>query len=256
MNLKPAVRSWIFFGACILIAAVIIRHDFGRFLPGSISTQIGHQREALGFAVIMCATIQWFRPWAARSRYEVPIVGVYGFALVLFGWWLLHSSLPADYSTFSESFFGAGVLAWYVQPRRPLGRGRWLTPVVFVFVVVFFNTSLVLDQAEDLVMIMLGPVAFDVFDRTILDRRATDQPRLRLAWCVALVMAWLVFWRLAAVVRPDLSGPIDYGIDFAYRSAEAYWGFLLVHVYFSYWLGRAWRGRPGWVSERVKTLTS
>ncbi len=253
--MTPAVRSGIFYGACLLVCAMIIRHDFAEFLPAGLATQIGHNREALGFAILMCATIQWFRPWAARSRYPIPIAAVYGLALWMFGWWLLnHSGFSSDYTTFSESFFAAGVLAVYVQPPRPLRWGPWLTPLVFILIVVFFNTSLVLDQSENLVMIMLGPVAFDLFDRTILDRNAKDQPRLRLAWCISLVVAWFVFWRLAGVVRPDLSGPIDYGIDYAYRCAEAYWGILLVHVYFSYWLGRAWRDRRDNPTERVKSL--
>lgn len=241
---KPGVRSFIFLAAVFIVAMMINQHDFAEFLPNSLATQIGHNRESLGFVLLMVPTIQWFRPWAARQRYEVVIVGVYGLAMVLFGWWMLHhSGWSTDFTTYSESFFAAGVLAWYVQPRRPLRWGPWMSLVMFVLVVVFFNTDLVLDQAEDLVMIMLGPVAFDVFDRRILDRSAPDRPGLRLGWCVSLVVAWFVFWRLAAIVRPDLAGPIDYGIDYAYRAAEAYWGILLVHIYFSYWLGRSWLDR-------------
>lgn len=250
MNLRRASRSWLFFGALLVLTAVIIRHDLNRLLPTSLTTQIGHNREALGFAILLCATIQWFRPWAARKRHEMPLAIAYGVALVAFGWWLLHSNLPTDYTTFSESFFAAGVLAIYVQHRRPVAYAPWLSAIVFALIVVFFDTPLVLDQAEDLVMIMLAPVAFDYFDRTILDPRAPDRPRLRRAWCVSLVLAWFVFWRLAAMVRPDLSGPIDYGIDYAYRAAEAYWGILLVHVYFSYVLGRTWRERDGAIERR------
>lgn len=225
----------------LVFTAVIIRHDLDLVLPASLTTQIGHNREALGFAILLCATILWFRPWVARSRYEMTIAIAYGAALVAFGWWLLNSNLPTDYTTFSESFFAAGVLAIYVQPRRPLKYAPWLSAVVLALIVLFFNSALVLDQAENLVMIMLAPVAFDYFDRTILDPDAPDRPRRRLAWCVSLVLAWFVFWRLAAIVRPDLSGPVDYGIDYAYRAAEAYVGILLVHLYFSYVLGPWWR---------------
>ncbi|HET7398890.1 MAG TPA: hypothetical protein VFJ94_10250 [Intrasporangium sp.] len=242
MSPKPSTRAWLFFGALVVLSALIVRHDLDRFLPGHLATEVGHNREALGFAILMCATIQWFRPWAARTRHAMPLAVGYGLGLVAFGWWLLQSDLPTDYTTFSESFFGAGVLAIYVQPRRPLRYGPWFSAVVLAFIVVFFKTPLVLDESENLLMTMLGPVAFDLFDRTILDRDAEDRPRLRLAWCAALVLAWFVFWRLAALVRPDLSGPVDFGIDYAYRGAEAYWGILLVHVYFSYVLGRSWRG--------------
>ena len=243
MKLSSTARTWIFFIALFVVSAMTIRHDFARFLPAALATEIGHNREALGFAILTCATIQWFRPWAARQRRGVWIAAAFGAVIYALGWLLLHSSLPSDYTTFSESFFGAGMVAWYVQPRRPLRYGPWLTLVVLLFIIIFFKTGIVLDQAEDLVMILLSPIAFDVFDRTILDRTAVDRPRLRMGWCAALVFAWLVFWRLAKVVRPDLSGPIDYGIDYAYRAAEAYWGVLLVHVYFSYWLCRSWRDR-------------
>ena len=241
---KPGVRSFIFLAAVFIVAMLINFHTLADLLPAKLVTQIGHNRESLGFVLLMVPTIQWFRPWAAQQRYEPVIVGAYGLALILFGWWMLHhSGWSSDWYTYSESFFAAGALAWYVQPRRPLRWGPWLTPVVFVLIVVFYHTDLVLDQAEDLVMIMLGPVAFDLFDRRILDRSAPDRPGLRLGWCVSLVAAALVFWKLAAIVRPDLAGPIDYGIDYAYRAAEAYWGILLVHIYFSYWMGRSWLDR-------------
>jgi hypothetical protein len=164
--------------------------------------------------------------------------------LYAFGWWMeYHSGWSSDYYTYSESFYGAGLLTIYVQPRRPFRMGLWVTPAVLVGIVVFFHTGFVLDQSEDLVMFLLGPVAFDLFDRRILDRTARDQPRLRAGWCATLVVWWFVMWRLAHAVRPDLHGPVDYGIDYAYRAAEAYWGFVLIHFYFSYWLGRSWLDR-------------
>lgn len=243
MTLTPAVRTWTFYLGFGVVCAMIVRHGFALFLPDRLATEIGHNGESFLFAIIVCATIQWFRPWAARQRHERWIVAAYGLALYAFGWWLLKSGLPNDYATFNESFFGAGMVALYVQPKRPLRYGPWLAAVVLAVIVVFFKTEFVLVQSEDLVMIMLAPLGFDVFDRTILDRSAIDQPARRLGWCVALLVTWFVFWRLSTLVRPDLSGPVDYSIDYAYRAAEAYWGILFVHLYFSYWLGRAWRGR-------------
>jgi hypothetical protein len=241
---KPWVRSVVFFIAVAIVAAMTIRHDFAKFLPAALATEIGHNREALGLALLLCPVIQWFRPWASRQRYPMVLAVVLGVALFAFGRWMeFHSGWASDYTTFSESFYGAGVLTIYVQPRRPLRWGPWLSALVLAVIVVFFKTGWVLDQAEDLVMIMLGPVAFDLFDRRILDRSAPDNKRLRAGWVVALVAAWFVLWRLAKVVRPDLHGPVDYGIDYGYRAAEAYWGIWLVHVYFSYWLGRAWLDR-------------
>ncbi len=80
---------------------------------------------------------------------------------------------------------------------RPLAQRRGLA-----LVVVFFHTALVLDQAENLVMIMLAPVAFDDLDRkswtpTRPTGRDGDWPG-----AVSLMLAWFVFRRLDAVVRP------------------------------------------------------
>ncbi len=241
---KPSVRSAVFFGALIAVAALINWHVFADFLPATLATEIGHNREALGLAILLCPVIQWFRPWAARQRHPMALAVMLGVALYAFGRWMeYHSGWTSDYYTYSESFYGAAFLTVYVQPRRPMRWGLVVTPVVLLMIVVFFNTGWVLDQSEDLVMLLLGPLAFDLFDRRILDRSAPDRPGLRLGWVLSLAAAWFVLWRLAKMVRPDLSGPFDYTVDYGYRAAEAYWGILLVHVYFSYWLGRTWLDR-------------
>ena len=241
---KPWVRSVVFFAALLAVAAMINWKVFADFLPGTLSTEIGHNREALGLALLLCPIIQWFRPWAARQRSPMLLAVALAVVLYGFGWWMENrSGWTSDYFTYSESFYGAALLTVYVQPRRPMRWGLWVTPAMVVLIVVFFKTGWVLDQAEDLVMLLLGPLAFDLFDRRILDRSAPDRPGLRLAWVVSLVATWFVLWRLAALVRPDLSGPFDYGVDYGYRAAEAYWGIFLVHVYFSYWLGRSWLDR-------------
>ncbi len=238
------MRSAVYFAAVTLVAAMTIRHDFARFLPTKLANEIGHNREALGLALLLCPIIQWFRPWAARQRR--PMWWALGLAVVLyaFGWWMLHKSgWTSDWYTFSESFYGAAFITVYIQPRRPIRWAMWVPPAVVAGIVLFEHTGWVLDQSEDLVMILLAPFAFDIFDRRILDRSAADRPGLRAGWVASLVVAWFVLWRLANAVRPDLSGPFDYTVDYAYRAAEAYWGIWLVHVYFSYWLGRSWLDR-------------
>ena len=39
-----------------------------------------------------------------------------------------------------------------------------------------------------------------------------------------------------------LSGPFENTIDYAHRANEAYWGYLIITIYFSYWLGKDWYG--------------
>jgi hypothetical protein len=241
---KPWVRSVVFLVALAVVAQMINQHEFARFLGDGLATQIGHNREALGLALIMIPVIQWFRPWAARRRHPMVPALLLATVLYAFAWWMLHKSgWSSDYYTYSESFFGAAFITVYVQARRPWRRGLLVTPAVLLLMVALHNAGWVLDQLEDLVMIMLAPLAFDLFDRRILDRSAPDRPGLRLGWCAALGVGWFVLWRLAALVRPDLHGPVDYTIDWGYRAAEAYWGILLIHVYFSYWLGRSWLDR-------------
>ena len=253
---KPWVRTVVFLAAVLLFAELINLHEVGKVVPAKLATEIGHNREALGIAALMVPIIQWFRPWAARQRFPMLWAVLLGCALYAFSWWMLHKSgWTSDYYTYSESFFAAAFMTVYVQPRRPLRRGLLLTPVMLVVIIVLFHTGWVLDQSEDLLAIMLAPLAFDLFDRRILDRSAPDNRGLRLTWVVGLVATWFVLWRLAKVVRPDLHGPVDYSIDYGYRAAEAYWGLFLIHVYFSYWLGRSWLDRtpnaadPGFVAD-------
>jgi hypothetical protein len=241
---KPWVRTVVFLLAVAIFAQAINQHELAKFLPTRLATEIGHNREALGLALIMVPVIRWFRPWAARQRH--PMLPAVLLAAVLYGfaWWMLHESgWSSDYYTYSESFFGAAFITVYIQPRRPARWGLLVTPAVLLLMIVLHDAGWVLDQLEDLVMIMLAPLAFDLFDRRILDRSAPDRPGLRLGWCVGLVAVWFALWRLAAVVRPDLHGPVDHTIDWGYRAAEAYWGILLIHVHFSYWLGRSWLDR-------------
>jgi hypothetical protein len=253
---RPWARTVMFLAAVALLAQVINQHDLANVLPEKLATEIGHNREALGLALIMVPVIQWFRPWAARRRH--PMVPAVLLAAVLygFGWWMLHESgWTSDYFTYSESFFGAAFITVYVQAKRPARWGLLVTPAVLASMVVWRESGWVLDQLEDLVMIMLAPLAFDLFDRRILDRSAPDRPGLRLGWCVGLVVLWFGLWRLAAAVRPDLHGPLDYTIDWGYRAAEAYWGILLIHLYFSYWLGRSWLDRTPNAADPVARPT-
>jgi hypothetical protein len=251
------VRSAVYFAAVAIVAAMTIRHDFARFLPDHLATEIGHNREALGLALLLVPIIQWFRPWAARQRYPMLLAVILAVALYAFGWWMLHKSgWTSDYYTFSESFFGAAFITVFIQPKRPARWAVWVTPAVLVFIVIFFQAGWDLDQSEDLVMILIAPLAFDLFDRRILDRSAPDRPDLRAGWVVSLMVAWFVLWRLAKVVRPDLHGPFDHTVDYGYRAAEAYWGIWLVHVYFSYWLGRSWLDRKPNAADPATGLDS
>lgn len=46
---------------------------------------------------------------------------------------------------------------------------------------------------------------------------------------------------VASWAREDLHSGLRLTIDYMQRAAEGHWGWLLVHGYFSYWLGSRWR---------------
>ena len=122
--------------------------------------------------------------------------------------------------------------------------GAPVSLAVLAGIVIFFDTTLVLDQAESLVPLALAPLALDVFDRTILEPDRPDRPLLRAVWMAGLVVFALAAMALAPWARDDLEGFVPLGIDYAQRAAEAYWGWLLLHVFFAYWLTRK-RDRSG-----------
>ncbi len=137
---------------------------------------------------------------------------------------------------------------------RPI-RYPWLIAAgVLAFVVVFFDTAFVLDQAESLVMILLAPVALDVMDRFILEGPEHDHPMRRWLWCGFLLVLVAGFAVAARLVRVDLAGFVDYAVDYGQRASEAYTGWLLVHLYFGLWLGR--QRADHWAITEQRSLPS
>jgi hypothetical protein len=243
MKLSRGAKVLAYYIATAIGLFIIIQGDLlPALLPTKLAAQVGNEGEAVMFAALMAATVQWVRPWASAKANPYLAVAPLALASVAFGIYLLYSDLPGRFATYSESFVAAGVLAFYVLVPRPFRQAIWLTPIVLAIIVLGYDTTFVIKQSEDLVMIMLAPITFDVVDRTILDPDAEERPRLRLAWCVSLVLAWLVFWQTADAMRPNISGPFENAVDYAHRANEAYWGLLIITLYFSYWLGKDWYG--------------
>ena len=246
MSQPPRWKVWAFYLAMALGMAVIIQGDLlPALLPTKVAAQVGNAGEGLLFAALVSATIQFIRPWAATKPNPYLAVTPWAVFCVAFGIYLLYSGLPGRYATFSEPLVAAGLLTYFVLVPRPFRRALWLSAVMLVVIVVGFQIEFVFKQSESLVALMLAPLAFDVFDRTILDPDAEVRPRLRLAWCVLLAVLWLPAWQAASAVRPELSNPFEHAIDYTHRASEAYWGLLFVTLYFSYWLGKDWSGRVG-----------
>ncbi len=232
-------RSAVFYVVMAVGLLLLVTKTQKQFLPGGLATQIGHNSEALLFALLVSAEIQVLR--GLRGTARLAFVGVGAVVLVVLGILLLNSDLIPTLVTLNEPLIGSGlVLVYLALPRSPV-TGLVSALVVLAVVVVFFDTAVVLDQAESLVPLLLAGPALDVFDRTILQPGRADAPGLRLAWMALLLVVVIALMPAAHWARQDLHGPLRYGIDYAQRAAEAYWGWLLVHLFFSYWLGARWR---------------
>lgn len=219
----------------VVVAAfllIIVTKNLGLLLPSGLATRIGHNSESLAFALLFCASIQFLRPALLRLMnpwlVAVPTAAV-GFALGLL---LEHSSLPPTLVTLNEPVIATSILVLYTTMTRPLRFAPAIGAVALVLTIVFFRTSYVLDQAESMVPLILAPFALDVFDRTILEPGRSDRSGLRAAWCVALVVVGVGFILLAPGARENLHGFLPLAIDYGQRASEAYWGWLLVHLYF------------------------
>jgi hypothetical protein len=113
--------------------------------------------------------------------------------------------------------------------------GLLLALVAIVVIVAFNSTEFVTSQAESLVPIALMPIAFDWADRSILDPTAPDTPQRRAWWCVLLVVVPVI-----SRVHANI-GSVHDVLHYERRATEGFLGLLLIHLYFSYWLGSRWR---------------
>ncbi len=234
-------RSVAFYGATSLLLLAITTGLLKAVLPSGLATQIGHNSESLALALLVCATIQFVRPAALRSAHPWRLPLMFFTGCLVLGYLLVELPFSPSLRTLNEPVLAAGVLAVYVHlPRRPR-MAPLLSLTLLVAVVALFDTTFVLDQAESLVPLILAPIGLDVLDRSLLLRGHPDTPRSRLLWCVVLLGVGFGAMLLAGPAREDLNGSLNLGIDYAHRASEAYWGLLLVHGYFSYWLGDRWR---------------
>ncbi len=240
---RRAVAGLVFYlgGSLALLAIVTGAHR--HVLPGGLATQIGHNSEAVCFALLVAALVQFVRPRVLGLARPWPATLALGAALVASGWLLLESGLNPSLVTLNEAVIGAGLVWVYSMFPRPFRFAPLAALLVLAVIVVFFRTAVVLDQAESLVPLLLAPLALDLADRTVLEPETPDRRVLRLLWMGVLLVTVLGFMAAAPWAREDLSGPLRLGIDYGQRAAEAFWGWILIHGYFGYLLPPALR-RP------------
>ncbi len=235
-----AARSAIFYSVTGVALLMLVTKAHKSVLPEGIASQIGHNSEALLFALLVAAQVQLLRKVSPGS---VRLAAICAGAIVLIGLGLLlkEQDWTSSVVTLNEPMIGAGFVLLYLALPRSTATAISVTVAVVLFIVIFFDSAFVLDQAESLVPLALAGPALDIFDRTILRPELADTPGLRLLW-MALLLGTVVGLMFAADwAREDLHGGLRYTIDYAQRAAEAYWGWLIVHTFFSYWLGSRWR---------------
>jgi hypothetical protein len=196
------------------------------------------------FAITFCATAQFLLPWIRARRWTPWMITAPGAALCFcLGYIMINSGLPASVVTLNEPVIATGFMLLYASIRRPFRYAPLVAVGILLLIAVAFRTDFVLNQAESLVPALLAPLALDVFDRTILEPQRRPAHALRLVWMALLLVIALGLIPAAEWARGDLHGPVRLGIDYAQRAAEAYWGWLVVHAYFGYWIGnrRGWR---------------
>jgi hypothetical protein len=225
---------------------LIVTGTLGMLIPSGVAVRIGHNSESLLFAITFCATAQFLLPWLRARRWSPWIVTVPAAVLCFCcGYFLINSGWPASLVTLNEPVLATGFMLLYASIRRPVRYAPLVAAAILAVIVIAFRTDFVLDQAESLVPAFLAPLALDVFDRTILEPERKPSNPLRLTWMASLLLAALALIPAAEWARQDLHGPVRLGIDYGQRAAEAYWGWLIVHAYFGYWIGnrRGWRRR-------------
>jgi hypothetical protein len=205
-------------------------------LPDGLATQIGHNSEAFLFAILVCGEIQLLRGRLRTPELLMTMAAV-GLLLIGAGLALRASDLGQTLTTLNEPILAAGYLLLYLCLPRSRTTAVLTSLITIAGIVLFFHTSFVLNQAESLVPLVLAGPAIDIVDPHMMDPDQETDRRLLIGWMVGLLVVAIVLMPMASWARSELHGPALSTIDYLQRAAEGYWGWLLVHFYFAFWLG-------------------
>jgi hypothetical protein len=149
------------------------------------------------------------------------------------GVWLYGSHVLGTVKTLNETFLAVALLLPYVTLRRPLARATAPVTVLVVLVttVLLEQTAahqLVTNVAEGVVMLLLVPLALDVFDRSALDpEQPVSWPGRLGCWAALVVLPGVAILLRHAALGHDAHLVVDY----AARAQEAFVGTLLLGLY-------------------------
>jgi hypothetical protein len=248
---RRVVVSAIFYLGLAAVWLCMLFDVFHVLLPEEVATRIGYNSEGVVLAFVMAAWIQFALPRLTGTSRGAIIASAVAVGFLLLGLWLLNSDLSSDVKTLNETFIGVAIIICYIQWRRPLP--PWLAPALTVAVLALMGLSIATDAginfAETAGMCLLAPLAFDVVDKGILDRRATTSTGLRYTWYSVLIVLPVIsstLWH-SEVFSP---GSAAYRINnYEVRLQEAFVGIFLIELFLAVGLGRL--GRRAGVSEET-----
>jgi hypothetical protein len=239
-------RSLAFYVVASVVMVVMVTKSLHYIVPARFNHEINDEVEAFPIAIVFCAYVQYLWPSTVRRSVDWFLAAAIAAASWVVAWVLLNLSVPTNTVTLNESFVAIGAMVLYACLPRPISWGLPLGIVLIMLVIVLNHTHFVSVQAESMIPIALMPIAFDWADRSILDPTAVDTPQRRLWWCVFLVAVPAI-----ARLHVNLGSAHDI-FHYERRATEGFLALLLIHFFFSYWLGSRWRDRRG-VSSATRT---
>lgn len=187
---RVALLSAAFYGLLTVLLAAVLFEFVTDLLPVGAG-QVAHNSESYAAVLVLGPWVQFVRPRLHGRRLEWPVtaaaaLGCLAVALVLFQ----ADDWPTRFTTLNETFFGLAVLIPVAQPRRRApGLSAALSALALPAIVVgaAFDSDLIDDLAESLALVMLTPIALDIFDRGILTPGAGTARGLRYGWWAFLL---------------------------------------------------------------------
>lgn len=230
---RDRVAEIVFYGGLLLLMTAILLQFLDELLPAGLATRVAFNSEGYTLALILGAWIQFARPRLTGDRRAWAITPAAGLACSAIGLALLASDLPSRFRTLNETFLAVAVAVLYLQVRRPLP--RWV-PIaisggIFAVVVLFSQTALITGLAEMLAVLILLPLAVDVFDPEILNPDAPAPRALRYGFYAALAIVPTTFMALERTV--DVGGVFGAATRYGVRMHEGFVGVLLLVVFFA-----------------------
>ncbi|MFG2005618.1 hypothetical protein ACGFNU_41370 [Spirillospora sp. NPDC048911] len=242
-----------YYALLILLVSAVLFQVLSDILPVG-AKQVSHNTEAYTTAAILALWVQFARPRLHGSRWEWPVT--WAVALCAFGVALLFylaEEWPTRVTTLNEAFFALAALIPYVQPRRRHRDAALVLSGLTLALIVFGGwTAIVTDMAEALAVLLLAPLALDVFDRRVLDPAAPAARTRRIGWFAFLIVAPVVLHVLA--YRIGLSGIPGDVVRYAVRFYEAFIFLLIFQLFFAVVTPRRARKSTGSpVEDRSRT---